>query len=241
VFRLPGSPPPTTSPLPSSLWHLPSAWWASRSHGSGLRQSIPRAKPDGRLRLARQQGRIEFVFLRIARSPRGCFPRRLAVDAVTSGYRTVGSPGVDFHLPDKTHSWTHDGRPSPAMTVRSGCAFASDSVISQRALSVGSRREAGEATAQKQVSGPPARDPERYVRAPIGRSHAFTGNLDPFVGSVLPTRPILCKFTEKDFVIAGGIDPVLGRPTVAFRTTWCPIALSQGPDDIPIRRHQGPV
>ena len=74
-------------------------------------------------------------------------------------------------------------------------------------------------------------------RAPIGRGHAFTGNLDPFVGSVLPTRPILCKLTQEDFVIAGSIDPVLSRPTVAFRTTRCTIALCQRPNDIPIRSH----
>jgi hypothetical protein len=40
VFRLPGSPSPTTLPLPPSLWHRPSAWRASRSRGSGLRRSL---------------------------------------------------------------------------------------------------------------------------------------------------------------------------------------------------------
>ena len=111
MLCLPSSPSPTTSPLPSSLWHLLNQRHGLPAHhGSGLRHSIPRIKSVGRLR-ARQSARPNRV-----RHPTdcsfasGCCPRRLTANAVTSGFRLVGSPQVDLHLPDKTCSRTHDGR-----------------------------------------------------------------------------------------------------------------------------------
>jgi hypothetical protein len=51
----------------------------------------------------------------------GCSPPRLTADAVTSGYRLVGSPGLDFHLPDMTRLWAHDGRVKPGHDVERQC------------------------------------------------------------------------------------------------------------------------
>ena len=108
VPRLPGSPSPTTTPLPRPLWHLPSASWASRSRGSGLHLRIA-GSPDG---TAESSSSSYGWPVRL-----GLLSTTSCEVAVTFGFRTVGSPGVDSHLPDRARLWTHDARASsPGMT-----------------------------------------------------------------------------------------------------------------------------
>src|SRR6185437_10682606 len=104
VPRLPGSPSPTTTPLPRPLWHLPSASWASRSRGSGLHLRIA-GSPDG---TAESSSSSYGWPVRL-----GLLSTTSCEVAVTFGFRTVGSPGVDSHLPDRARLWTHDARVKP--------------------------------------------------------------------------------------------------------------------------------
>ena len=68
--------------------------------------------------LASRRGRIEFVILRIARSPRVApHPRLTARRSYLWLQAGPGSPGVDLHLPDVIRLRTHDGRVKPGHDV----------------------------------------------------------------------------------------------------------------------------
>ena len=84
--------------------------------GAGSNPSAPSASPpQGRVwasplcrRLARRYGRIEFLIVRMARSPPVALhpaSRRRSYNRLQAG---VGIPGEDLHLPDQLRSQAHD-------------------------------------------------------------------------------------------------------------------------------------
>jgi hypothetical protein len=101
--HLPGSPSPSTPPLPRSLWHLSCQRRRLPAHrGSGLHLSTG-GSPVG---TAESSSHDNGLPVRLA-----LLPTPPHDDAVTVGYRTeTGISEGDFHLSDVTRSWTHDGR-----------------------------------------------------------------------------------------------------------------------------------
>jgi hypothetical protein len=84
-----------------SLWHRPSASWARRLRGSGLRLSIG-GSPYGPAESSSSSTDCCFAS--------GCSPPHLTMTQLPSATGLVGTPGTDLHHPDKARSRTHDGR-----------------------------------------------------------------------------------------------------------------------------------
>src|ERR1019366_4262302 len=98
-----------------------SASWASRC-AAGLGFAIPSqarqtARPSRVCHPPPSRGQA----LRIARSPRVALHLASRLTQLPPASGLVGSPGLDFHLPDMTRLRTHGGRPAPpAMTRGTG-------------------------------------------------------------------------------------------------------------------------
>ena len=101
ALDLPIPPSPTTSQSPNvAFTRYPSARRVSRSHGSRLRHSLA-GSPT-------QTGRIEFVILRMDRSPPAAphpASRRRSCIRLQAGERL---PGEDFHLSDHVRLQAHE-------------------------------------------------------------------------------------------------------------------------------------
>jgi hypothetical protein len=114
ALDLPIPPSPTTSQSPNvAFTRYPSARRVSRSHGSRLRHSLA-GSPT-------QTGRIEFVILRMDRSPPAAphpASRRRSCIRLQAGERL---PGEDFHLSDHVRLQAHECASLLAPFLREAC------------------------------------------------------------------------------------------------------------------------